>query len=92
MLGKGKMRLPAKVKLVEVGPRDGLQNEPETVSTAVKIELIGRLGQFSWLASEYSPLLFLQALAVGVGMGLIGASYPAWRALRVSPIEALRYE
>ncbi len=37
------MRLPAKVKLVEVGPRDGLQNEPETVSTAVKIELIGRL-------------------------------------------------
>ena len=37
------MRLPAKVKLVEVGPRDGLQNEPETVSTAVKIELINRL-------------------------------------------------
>ena len=37
------MRLPAKVKLVEVGPRDGLQNEPETVSTAVKIELIDRL-------------------------------------------------
>ena len=43
MLDKGKMRLPAKVKLVEVGPRDGLQNEPETVSTAVKIELIDRL-------------------------------------------------
>ena len=29
--------------MVEVGPRDGLQNEPETVSTAVKIELIERL-------------------------------------------------
>ncbi len=29
--------------MVEVGPRDGLQNEPEAVSTAVKIELIGRL-------------------------------------------------
>ena len=43
MLGKGKMRLPKQVKLVEVGPRDGLQNEPETVSTANKIELIGRL-------------------------------------------------
>ena len=37
------MRLPKQVKLVEVGPRDGLQNEPETVSTANKIELIGRL-------------------------------------------------
>ena len=33
----------AKVKMVEVGPRDGLQNEPGTVSTAVKIELIDRL-------------------------------------------------
>ena len=43
MLDKEKMRLPAKVKLVEVGPRDGLQNEPETVSTTVKIELIDRL-------------------------------------------------
>ena len=43
MLDKEKMRLPAKVKLVEVGPRDGLQNEPETISTAVKIELIDRL-------------------------------------------------
>jgi len=37
------MRLPSKVKMVEVGPRDGLQNEAATVSTAVKIELIDRL-------------------------------------------------
>ena len=29
--------------MVEVGPRDGLQNEMDTVSTAVKIELIDRL-------------------------------------------------
>ena len=33
------MTLPRKVKLVEVGPRDGLQNEAQTVSAAVKIEL-----------------------------------------------------
>ncbi len=38
------MRLPSKVKMVEVGPRDGLQNEPGTVPTKVKIELIHRLG------------------------------------------------
>jgi hydroxymethylglutaryl-CoA lyase len=31
------------VRLVEVGPRDGLQNEPNPVPTAVKLELIGRL-------------------------------------------------
>jgi hydroxymethylglutaryl-CoA lyase len=29
--------------MVEVGPRDGLQNEPETVSTAQRIELVDRL-------------------------------------------------
>jgi hydroxymethylglutaryl-CoA lyase len=37
------MTLPTSVKLVEVGPRDGLQNEPETVPTEIKIELIDRL-------------------------------------------------
>ncbi len=37
------MSLPKKVKLVEVGPRDGLQNEAQPVSAAVKIELIHRL-------------------------------------------------
>ncbi len=31
------------VRIVEVGPRDGLQNEPQQVATAVKIELIERL-------------------------------------------------
>lgn len=37
------MRLPSKVKMVEVGPRDGLQNEPHPVPTAMKITLIERL-------------------------------------------------
>ena len=37
------MSLPKKVRLVDVGPRDGLQNEAQPVSTAVKIELIHRL-------------------------------------------------
>ncbi|XP_062208327.1 uncharacterized protein LOC133909783 [Phragmites australis] len=35
--------LPRSVKIVEVGPRDGLQNEKDTVPTPVKIELIRRL-------------------------------------------------
>ena len=37
------MPLPTHVKIVEVGPRDGLQNEKEVVPTATKIELIDRL-------------------------------------------------
>ncbi|MBO8086928.1 MAG: hydroxymethylglutaryl-CoA lyase [Marichromatium sp.] len=33
----------SRVRVVEVGPRDGLQNEPTAVATAVKLELIARL-------------------------------------------------
>jgi hydroxymethylglutaryl-CoA lyase len=38
------MTLPSKVRIVEVGPRDGLQNEKTPVSSKVKVELIRRLG------------------------------------------------
>lgn len=37
--------LPARVQIVEVGARDGLQNEPEPVPTAVKLELLQRLAE-----------------------------------------------
>lgn len=37
------MSLPGRVTIVEVGPRDGLQNEPGVVPTAVKIEFVDRL-------------------------------------------------
>jgi isopropylmalate/homocitrate/citramalate synthase len=37
------MRLPDRVRMVEVGPRDGLQNESKTVPLEVKVELIDRL-------------------------------------------------
>lgn len=37
------MTIPSRVKLVDVGPRDGLQNEKQTVPAAVKIELVHRL-------------------------------------------------
>lgn len=39
------MPLPTKVKIVEVSPRDGLQNEKEFIASSVKIELINRLSQ-----------------------------------------------
>ena len=37
------MKLPKRVRMVEVGPRDGLQNEATPVPATVKIELIDRL-------------------------------------------------
>ena len=46
------MELPAQVRLVEVGPRDGLQNEAVTVPTDVKVALIDRLSDAGFPAVE----------------------------------------
>ena len=46
------MRIPKRVKLVEVGPRDGLQNESAALSTAMKVELIDRLSATGLKAIE----------------------------------------
>jgi len=45
-------RLPGRVRIVEVGPRDGLQNEARSVPAAVKIELIERLAEAGLTAIE----------------------------------------
>ena len=39
------MAYPASVKLVEVGPRDGLQNEATPIDSSVKVEFINRLSE-----------------------------------------------
>jgi hydroxymethylglutaryl-CoA lyase len=44
--------LPKQVKIVEVGPRDGLQNEKETIPAEVKIELVNRLTQAGFVNIE----------------------------------------
>ncbi len=44
--------LPKRVKLVEVGPRDGLQNEKQEVPTSAKLELIHRLVEAGLAAIE----------------------------------------
>jgi len=46
------MELPQHVRIVEVGPRDGLQNEPKSVPTATKVELIERLADAGLPAVE----------------------------------------
>src|SRR5499426_4563880 len=47
-----KMSTPRSVRIVEVGPRDGLQNEPGEVPTALKLELIERLADAGLPAVE----------------------------------------
>lgn len=46
------MNLPRRVRIVEMGPRDGLQNEKQEVATAVKLELIERLADAGLPAIE----------------------------------------
>jgi len=57
----------------------------------------------AWIASQipgtagaidphYDAGLFAQALAVALVTGVLGGLYPAWRATRMRPVEALRYE
>jgi len=46
----------------------------------------------SFISPEYSIDVFARGLAVGVGVALLGAIYPAYRAASYSPAQAIRYE
>jgi putative ABC transport system permease protein len=46
----------------------------------------------SLLELRYTADIFVRALAVALTVALAGAAYPAFRAVRLSPMEALRYE
>jgi isopropylmalate/homocitrate/citramalate synthase len=54
--------LPASVRIVEVGPRDGLQNEPGRVPTAAKIALIDRLSDAGLRTIEASSFVSPRAI------------------------------
>jgi ABC-type antimicrobial peptide transport system permease subunit len=45
-----------------------------------------------YLAAHYTPSNLAQTMIVAVLLGVLGGIYPAWRASRLSPVEALRYE
>jgi len=60
------------------------------VGMAWGLTLIPMIG--GMLAPIYGPELFAQALAVALTTGVVGGIYPAWRATRMRPVEALRYE
>jgi hydroxymethylglutaryl-CoA lyase len=51
------MMLPTRVQIVEVGPRDGLQNEPVQVPTADKIAFVDRLADAGHTIIEVSAFV-----------------------------------
>ncbi|MBN1656904.1 MAG: ABC transporter permease [Anaerolineae bacterium] len=54
------------------------------------VEQLPMMGSF--LSSSFSVGLFVQGIAVALVLGLVGGAYPAWRASRLLPAEAMRYE
>src|SRR3954462_15313393 len=51
------MTLPSRVRLVEVGPRDGLQNEAAAIATSDKIAFVDRLSQAGHTVIEVSAFV-----------------------------------
>ena len=41
---------------------------------------------------ELTPIVVIEALILCLTLGIVGGLYPAWRATKLSPVEALRYE
>jgi ABC-type lipoprotein release transport system permease subunit len=56
-------------------------------------KLLGMVpGTYGSIDLTYAPQLFVQAIVVAMVAGVVGGLYPAWRATRMRPVEALRYE
>ena len=78
------MNLPDRVKMVEVGPRDGLQNEAKTVPAAIKIALIERLADAglavveagSFVSPKWIPQMADSAEVMAGIQRKPGVSYP----------------
>ena len=68
-----------------------------TLVSAVVGSIIGVVGCLA-LASQmgfdplFTPKIFIQAFAVAIVVGILGGIYPAFKAVRLPPTEALRYE
>jgi putative ABC transport system permease protein len=59
---------------------------------AVVVERMFSVGSGLTLNPVFTPEVLLGALAFGIGVSVVFALYPAWRASKLKPVDALRYE
>jgi putative ABC transport system permease protein len=64
------------------GPFAGMGGGPAAGTGATALSIIPVL----------TPLVFIGAFGFGIGVSVVFALYPAWRASKLKPVEALRYE
>src|SRR5436190_1002170 len=55
-------------------------------------EFTHRTGLSTLVSPDFTMGVFAWGLAFALGVGLVGAAYPTWRAIRLQPVEALRRE
>jgi hydroxymethylglutaryl-CoA lyase len=78
------MTIPKRVRIVEVGPRDGLQNEKKTVGTNTKIQLISQLASAgltnieagSFVSPKWVPQMASSGEVFNIISNTLQTSYP----------------
>ncbi len=58
----------------------------------IGVELLAASNIMSLLSPVYSVEIFAKAFAIALFVGIVGGLYPAWKAVKLPPTEALRYE
>ncbi|MGZ7159706.1 MAG: ABC transporter permease, partial [Methanobacterium sp.] len=76
--------------------RNGFENKTRStlaIMGIIAVELILTLQSMGgYIKPVYSIELFFKAIGIALFVGIVGGLYPAFRAARLKPTEALRYE
>jgi len=73
-------------------PQLNLFGGTQQIQRPFQTQYPGIIGTQSYSTVALTPQFILLALCAAAILGALGSLYPAWRASRISPIEALRYE
>jgi putative ABC transport system permease protein len=75
--------------IVEAGTLSGVGG---LLGIGLGAALAAVVAKVSPLPAQLTPWSIALGLALGIGVGLVAGAYPAYRAAKLDPIEALRHE